>query len=177
LRERGKPTAASVAYGYMLFLKQYMLFAFFQWFIIERNWKRILTGLAVGFLTLLPFVIWDWRGLLENGILFNVVVPFRDDSLTLFSFLARTWGLRPPMGWTILVGAVLTVLTFIPQRHMQPLRGYLFAVTLTTFGMFLFGTTGFCNWYYLVAGQLIFLLALGGRRDKTEGSSEIGISR
>ena len=174
LRERGKPTAASVAYGYMLFLKQYMLFAFFQWFIIERNWKRILTGLVVGFLTLLPFAIWDWRGLLDNGILFNVVVPFRDDSLTLFSFLSRTWGVQPPAGWTILVGAVLTALTFIPQRHIQPLRGYLFALTLTTFGMFLFGTTGFCNWYYLVAGQLIFLLAVGGRRAKKGEPSAIG---
>jgi hypothetical protein len=163
LRERGKPTAASIAYGYMLFLKQHLLFAFFQWFILERNWKRILTGLAVGFLTLLPFAIWDWRGLLHNGILFTVNVPFRADSLTIFSFLASLGVPHPSYSWAVPIGAVIMLLTFIPQRLIDPLRGYLFSVTITMFGMFLILSTSFCNYYYLVAGQLIFLLALGGR--------------
>jgi hypothetical protein len=165
LMERRKPAAAAAAYGYMLFLKQYLLFAFFQWFILERSWKRIGIGLAVGAATLVPFAIWDWRALLDNGILFNFVsVPFRPESLTVFSFLSRTWGLQPPFGWAIVVGAVITTLTFIPQRRIQPLRGYLFALVLTTFGMFLFGTSGFANWYYLVGGFMIFLIALGARR-------------
>jgi len=170
LRERGKPTAASIAYGYMLFLKQHMLFAFFQWFILERNWKRILTGLAVGFLTLLPFAIWDWRGLLQNGILFTVRVPFRADSLTIFSLLARFGVPQPSYSWAVPIGAVIMLLTFIPQRKIDPLRGYLFSVTITMFGMFMILSTSFCNYYYLVAGQLIFLLALGGRRPLPEGS-------
>jgi hypothetical protein len=173
LRERQKPTAAAAAYGYMLFLKQYLLFALFQWFILERSWKRIGVGLAVGAATLVPFAIWDWRALLENGVLFNVAIPFRADSLTVFSFLARVWGLQPPPGWAIVVGAVITALTFIPQRRMQPLRGYLFAMVLTTFGMFLFGSSGFANWYYLVAGLLIFLIALGTRRPVSRGPGAV----
>ena len=176
LRDRGRGTAAAFAYGYMLFLKQYMLFAFFQWFIVERNWRRVFIALGTGAATLVPFALWGWRGLLENGILFNVVVPFRDDSLTLFSFLSHAWGLKPPSGWTIIVGTLFAVVSFYLQRGTTPLRGYLFSVTLTMFGMFLFGTTGFCNWYYLVAGFMLFLIAAGGRRPRTNGPDALAPS-
>ena len=168
LRDEHRDMLAAVAYGYMIFLKQYLVFALFQWFIVERRWKRILAGVAVGLLTLLPFALADLRALLFNGVFFNVLIPFREDSLTVFSFLSQTWGLQPPFGLTVVVGAVIAIATAIPQRRIRPIRGYLFAITLTTFGMFLFGTSGFCNWYYLVAGQLIFLLALGGKPLKTE---------
>lgn len=165
LRDRDKPMLAAVAYGYMLVMKQYMVFAFFQWFIIERNWKRIATGLVVAAVTLIPFVVADWHSFLRMGVLYNVVQPFRKDALSVFSLLARRWGLTPPPGWAILVGAVLTIATFLPQGRIKPIRGYLFAVTITMFGMFLFGSLAFINWYYLVAGQLIFLLVVGGKPD------------
>lgn len=171
LYDRDKPWKASVAYGYMLFMKQYLFFAVFQWLIIEKNRKRILTGLGVGLLTLAPFAIANWHALLTTGILLNVTLPFRTDSLTVASFVALTWGLKPPMGWSVIVGAILTIATFRLQRGIEPLRGYLFALTTTTFGMFLFGSSAFYNWYYLVAGQMLFLLVLGttGGSPKAEG--------
>lgn len=164
LRER-RPFAAALAYGWMLSLKQYMLFAAVQWLIVERDRKRIAAGLALALLTVLPFLAADWRSFLANGVMFNVLIPFRQDSLTVFSYLYRHWGISPPAGWAVVVGAVLTAVTFVPQRRLEPLRGYLFALTITMLGMFVFGTSGFCNWYYLVCGFMAFLLAAAGGVD------------
>lgn len=164
LREGGRRGAASAAYGFTLALKQNMAFAWPLWLIIERDWRRVLTGLAVAALTFLPFLVIGPKAFIENGVLLTALVPFRDDTLTVTSLLARTWGFRPPPGWTAGIGTVLTVVAFLPQKRIEPLRGYLFAIATVTFGMFLLGTATFCNWYYLVAGLLLFLLAAGDGR-------------
>ncbi len=181
LRQRKKPYLAAAAYGYMLSLKQTMAFAFVQWFFIERDWRKTLSGLAVGAATFVPFALVDWRSLWDNGVMFNLLLPFRTDALTVFSYLALAFGLRPPLGWTVGVGAVLTVLTALPLRALHPRRAYLFAMTITLFGMFLFGAYAFCNYYYLVSGMLLFLIVLGadgsGSRGTADGARSKGESK
>jgi hypothetical protein len=162
LRDHQRPIAASLSYGYMVSVKPYMAYALIQWLIIERNRRHMAAALLVGILTVTPFLLADWRSFVANGVLFNALIPFRRQSLTVYALLSRTLGLLPPPGLTVLVGGILTGLTWIPQRRIQPIRGFLFAVTTTLFGMFLFGSSGFCNWYYLVGGFMIFLIAASG---------------
>ena len=166
VRDRDKPSLAAVVFGYTIALKQYMAFALVQWLIIERNWKRLAIGVGTAALAVAPFVLWNPQAFVNSGLLYTVALPFRSTSLTVYSFLNRQWGFWPPTGWSVIVGGVLTAVTFLPQQKIQPIRGFLFAVTVTTFGMFLFGSSGFYNWYYLVAGEMLLLLVVGGGRDK-----------
>ena len=64
------------------------------------------------------------------------------------------------------MGAVIAAALLPPLRKMPPLRGYLFAVTITMFVIFVFGSQAFCNYYYFVSGLLLFLLAIGGRTEE-----------
>jgi hypothetical protein len=50
--------------------------------------------------------------------------------------------------------------------------GYLFAVTLTTFSIFLFGSQAFCNYYYLVSVLCVFLFAACARPSEPARSVE-----
>jgi hypothetical protein len=169
LREGRRDSLASAAYGYMLSLKQYLVFFFVQWFFLERRWRQVLIAVAVGGLTAAPFLIADWRSFVREGVLFVVLeVPFRPDSLTLFGFLWERFGIQPPPAWSFTVGLLITVILLVPLRRMPRLRGYLFAVTTTTFGLFLFGSQAFCNYYYTVGGLLLLLLVLGGKREEKE---------
>ena len=137
--ERGKRAWAAAAYGCMLSLKLYLLYFVFHWLLVERNWRRLLLGSAIATITVLPFLLLDWRSFLA-GVLYVVKGPFRLDSLTIFGYLAPVLGLYPPKIWTVGVGAVVAAALLPLLKKMPPLRGYLFAVTITMFAMFLFGS-------------------------------------
>jgi hypothetical protein len=174
--ERGRRTWAAAAYGYMLSLKLYLLYFVFHWLFVERNWRRLLLGSAIATITVLPFLLLDWRSFLA-GTLFVVNTRFRLDSLTIFGYLAPALGLYPPKIWTVGVGAVFAAALLPPLRKMPPLRGYLFAVTITMFAMFVFGSQAFCNYYYFVSGILLFLLAVGGAAEGGATSNPSRIAR
>ena len=163
LYERGKRVWASAAYGYLLSLKLYLLCFLFQWLFVERNWRRLLLGIVVTAATVFPFLLVDWKSFVGEGIVWQLRTGFRSDSLTIFGFLAPALGIKPPNLWSVGVGALLALILILPLRKMPPLRGYLFATTTTMFGMFLFGSQAFCNYYWFVSGMLLFLLAVGGR--------------
>ena len=165
LYQRGNRAWASTAYGYMLGLKAYLFFFLFQWLFVERNWRYLLLGIIVAVMTVLPFLLLDWRSFVAEGVLRTLQSGFRADSLTIFGFLAPVLGIEPPKLWSVGVGAVLALMLVLPLRKMPPLRGYLFATTTTTFGMFLFGSQAFCNYYWFVSGMILFLLASGGGDD------------
>lgn len=148
---------AAFVYGYFLALKQYLVFLFLPYFILERKWKLIAVTLLTTGATLLPFLFWDPHGLLEQGILFQLQTPFRADSLSLPSFL------HPFVGHTTkLLGMIVGLLagavsSFYFRR--ERLSGFLWAVTLTSFLLFLFGGQAFCNYYYFLGGLILLLLA------------------
>lgn len=163
LRLWGRDSLACVAYGCLLSLKQYLLFFFLQWFLIERRWRLVLLGMLAGALSAAPFLIADCASFLREGLLYGLHIPFRADSLTIFGFLRQTLGVLPPPAWSFLVGALFTAATWIAVQPLAKLRAYLFAVAITTFGTFLFGSRAFGNYYYLVSGLLLFLIAIEGR--------------
>jgi hypothetical protein len=164
LYDRRRYTAAAAVFGYLLSLKQYLVFFLVQWFYVERRWTRILLALAVGGLTMLPLLLAAPAAFFREAMLFNLRLPFRHDGLTIFGCLCPAFGITPPPGWSLTVGVLASVLLIVPLRQIAGLRAYLFGVTITTFSVFLFGSQGFCNYYYLVSGLILFLIAQGGKR-------------
>lgn len=165
LRTRSAPpSAASAVYGFFLSLKQTLLFFPFHFLMIERRPKQLLLATVIAALTVVPFLITDPQGLWENGVWFALSLPYRTDSLSVTSYLALHYGLQPSLWLNLGWGALLSVATFVLFRR-HGLTGYLFAVSITMFGIFLFGKHAFCNYYYFVSGLLMALLAAGINRD------------
>jgi len=157
LQFQGRRTAAAAIYGYFLSLKQYLLFFVLHWFLVERNIWRLLLGISVAAATVVPFALWDFESFWEQGVLFNFTrTGFREDSLSISSALYPLIG-PISKSLSVIVGALASAATFRAVRN-EGLAGYSWAVTITTYAMFFFGSQAFCNYYYFVGGLLLFTM-------------------
>ena len=168
LRESGKYSAGAAVFGLMVSVKQYMGLALAHFAVLERRWRSVAISLGVLFLVAAPFAVSDGQSFLRNGILFVAQRPIDDLSLTTSALLARSFGFALPAWWSVLIGVFLTIVTLLLQRQMNPLLGFNYSLAITYFGMFLFGSAAFCNWYYLVAGFVLFTLVMS--EDGGDGS-------
>jgi len=159
LFSRGYQNAASFAYGYMISLKQYLLFFLVHWLILERRLSRLILGLGVLLLTVLPFLILAPKGLWNSAMSPHLHALFRSDSLSISSLLYRLFDIKIWSLSGIFIGALCTPLTFFLFRKLHPLQGYLFAVSITTYAMFLFGNLAYANYYFFIGGMMLFLIA------------------
>jgi len=152
----------AAAYGYMLSLKQYLVYFVLHLFMIERRPKALAAAAATGFLTLVPFLVWNPASLFTYGVMFQLETPFRPDGLTVVTLLYRLFGFTAGKWLAALVGLAVGVYTYWRFIGLG-LPGYLLAVTLTTYAIFLFGSQAFCNYYYLVSVLSLFVLAVHDR--------------
>jgi hypothetical protein len=146
----------------MLSLKQYLVYFVLHLFMIERRSRALAVAAVAGFLTIVPFLVWDPPNFVTYAVRFQLETPFRQDGLTVISLFHRLFGFTAGKWLAGLVGlgvGVFAYYRFLPLG----LVGYLFAVTLTTFSIFLFGSQAFCNYYYLVSVLCLFLFAACAR--------------
>ena len=163
LRDRWPDSAwPGAAYGYMLSLKQYLVYFVLHLFMIERRPKALAAVAATGFLTIVPFLVWDPTSFYTGGVRFVLSTAFRPDGLTVVALLYQLFGFTAGKWLAALVGLGVGVYTY--RRFLNlGLVGYLLAVTLTTFSIFLSGSQAFCNYYYLVSVLWLFALAVCAR--------------
>ena len=167
LRDRAPGSSwAAAAYGYMLSLKQYLVYFVVHFFMIERRPKALATAAATGFLTLVPFLIWNPTSLYTYGVMFQLETPFRPDGLTVVALLYRLFGFTAGKWLAALVGLGVGGYTYWRFIGLG-LAGYLLAVTLTTYAIFVFGSQAFCNYYYPGVSALPF--CVGRARSPTRG--------
>lgn len=161
----GKETLAAAVQGYMLHVKQYLLYFAIHWLMMMRRRLDFLMGVFVMLLVPLPFLLVDMSGF-WNAITvhFEASIAFHTQSLSISTFLYRNFG----VAWGVLtgpiIGAIFAVGTFFLFRKFSGIFGYLFAATLTTFSMFALGGQAYSNQYYLIAGLLLLLIAVQGER-------------
>ena len=156
---RPESLGAAAAYGYMLSLKQYLVYFVLHLFMVERRAKALAVAAVTAVVTCVPFLIWDPSSFLTYAVKFQLETPFRPDGLTIVSLFYRLFGFTAGKWLAGLVGLAVALYTY---RRFLPLGllGYQFAVTLTTFSIFLFGSQAFCNYYYLVSVLCLFLFAV-----------------
>jgi hypothetical protein len=168
---RPESLGAAAAYGYMLSLKQYLVYFVLHLFMIERRGKALAVAAATGLVTLVPFLVWDPSSFFTYAVKFQLETPFRPDGLTVVSLLYRLFGFTAGKWLAGLVGLGVALYTY--RRFLRlGLVGYLLAVTLTTFSIFLFGSQAFCNYYYLVSVLCVFLIAACARPSEPARSVE-----
>lgn len=161
-RERGRDAYAAASYGYMISLKQYLIYFVLHWLMIERRRRFLALGMGVTMLTFMPFVFVDGPGFWHATVSPFLEAGFRRDSLSISAALYHGFGASIKALSGSVVGALAATLTFFAFRKLPIPQGYLFAVIITTFSMFLFGNLAFANYYYFVGGLLLLLMAMQG---------------
>jgi hypothetical protein len=156
---RGNKRTAAILYGLGISMKQYLVFFLLHWFLLEKRWSRFVLVIAAGFVTVLPFLLLAPEYLIQHGFLQTIGGDVRFDSLTFVTFWYRTTGLIFPKMISLVVGAIVSVLSFRALRTYSQIPAFLFSSAVTTFSIFLFGGQAFANYYYVVGGILLLLIA------------------
>jgi hypothetical protein len=155
-----------VAFGVFLSLKQYLVFFALLFLAPRARWRLLPVVAGVIGLTWLPFLLWDARSAVDNGLLFQFRTPFRPDGLTFAALLHQWFGWTPTKWVAIAVGLVVAAVSAAKFRD-GALSSWLYASLLTTLAVFLAGSQAFCNYYYFIGSLILFLLALRLRETST----------
>lgn len=151
-----KPWLAAIGHGLTVGLKQYLVIVTPVILLLERRWKMLAVSAAALLLPALPFMLWDTEALVLGQ--FAVLQALRLDSLSLSVAIYHT-GIRLPLWFTLSVGFGTMLAMSLALKRARPLHAYLAAACLPLFAMFLFGTQGFANYYALVSGLMLLLVA------------------
>jgi hypothetical protein len=158
--ERRRHTLVAVFLGLFLVSKQYVVVVVpLIWLI--RQWltrRVILIGLAVAAAATLPFFLADPPAFWKAIVKFQLIQPFRADSVSLLVSSVNTFGWPPPWTYSVLplVGGGLTALALALRAPRTP-PAFAAAVGLTLLVTILLSKQAFMNYYFLVSGA--FLIA------------------
>jgi hypothetical protein len=154
---RRHPRWLPIMLGLFLATKQYNILALpfaaglmdtsrpFSW---KAYWRLVATSCGVAALTLLPFAIWNLRGLWHDVFYSFAQMSLRRDAMSLavaFPFLLK-------VGPLLLLAYLVWAVRAGEQSVRKFVAGYAVALTIS----FLFGKQAFSNYYFLIA-QLFFL--------------------
>jgi len=155
-----RPAGCGQAIAFFLLpaLKQYMV-APVLLFVGTRPPKQRLSCIAlaaaVAGLTVLPFLLWNWRATL-NGIVTQMIAPAapRLDSTSFVAVVAVEAGISATRWLSIVVHFVAAGVAYAYLRR-RGLGGVLLASALTLTATFLAGWQAFVNYYYLASVMLL----------------------
>ncbi|MBS2021723.1 MAG: hypothetical protein JST92_04895 [Deltaproteobacteria bacterium] len=116
----------------------------------KRAWRIVIQSGLLAAATLVPFALWDWRGLVNDLVLFLVRQPLRPDSYNWTSLVWTHWRVLIPQGlaFASLVAAVLLTVWKGPRGPLGFASGTMLGFTL----FFGFSKHAFYNyWFFLLA--------------------------
>ena len=158
--DRRRYSFVAVFLGLFLVSKQYVVIAIpVIWLICQRLTRRMISiSLGVAIAVTLPFFLADpaafWKAIVE----FQLVQPFRADSLSLLVSSVNTFGWPPPWTYGVLplLGGGLTAIALALRAPRTP-AAFAAGVGLTLLVTILLSKQAFMNYYFVVSGA--FLIA------------------
>lgn len=158
--ERRWQASLAVFLGLFVVSKQYVVVAVPIIWLIRRSLTRRVTliGLSVATAVTLPFFLADpaafWKAIVE----FQLIQPFRADSLSLLVSSVNTFGWPPHWTYGVLplAGGGLTAVALAVRAPRTP-AAFAAGVGLAMLVTILLSKQAFMNYYYLVSGA--FLIA------------------
>jgi len=156
--ERRRYSFVAVFLGLFLVSKQYVVIAIpVIWLICQRLTRRMISiSLGVAIAVTLPFFLADpaafWKAIVE----FQLVQPFRADSLSLLVSSINTFGWPPPWTYGVLplLGGGLTAIALALRAPRTP-AAFAAGVGLTLLVTILLSKQAFMNYYFLVSGAFL----------------------
>ncbi len=159
-----KTTLAAVMAGLTLSLKQYLFILPLPLFRLFRSWKNIAILCGVTMATMALFALWSWNGFLQNGVLFQLTVPLRTDTLSVPSFFFHGFTMAPSPVWDAIVAVLSLTVPFLLWRT-KTLTAHLLGITLSAFTLFFLGSRGITNYYWLTGGLMLLSLAVMTKKE------------
>lgn len=166
---RSGPVLAGAALGLLAASKQgspYLVVPLAFAFPARERGRALLTALAVAAAILAPFAAWDPRGFVRGVVRMQLLVPFREDSLSLPALLAH----RHPgdYGALAFVGLVLGAAVLAAcLRRTTDLAQAAAAAAAAWLAVVLFNKQAFCNYYWLDVGLLCASVAARSRASES----------
>ena len=158
--ERRRYAFVAVFLGLFIVSKQYVVIMIpLIWLI--RRWltrRTILIGLGLAAAVTLPFFVVDPPAFWKAIVQYQLIQPFRPDSVSLLVSSVNTFGWPPPWTYGVLplAGGGLTAVALALRAPRTP-PAFAAAVGLTLLVTILLSKEAFMNYYYLVSGA--FLIA------------------
>jgi hypothetical protein len=164
------PTLLPYALGFLIASKQFMCVALVLTpLLVGWNWRRLLAVAVPACLTAavvtLPLALLDFPSFVRSVVKFQMMTPFRSDSLSLLVLAKRSLHLTadPPSAIGFAVLAAVAVLTLLRRKSGPAEFAIGLAVCLLAF--FAFNKQAFLNYYFLVIGALWCAVAALGLPD------------
>jgi hypothetical protein len=167
------PKLLPLALGLFFASKQYsVIFVPITALLVPNlSWKGYLKLLvkagSIAAVTLLPFALWNVHGLWRSLVIFQMVAPFRTDSLS-FSNLFVRHGFHAIPQWGVLV-AIAATNWFALKKATHTPAGFAVAVALVSLVFFVLNKQAFCNYYFFSAGALCIGLSSEARDSNGTG--------
>lgn len=158
--ERRRHAFVAVLLGLFLVSKQYVVIAIpVIWLIRQWLTRRVIfIGVGVAAVVTLAFFMVDPAAFWKAIVQYQLIQPFRADSVSLLVSSVNTFGWPPPWTYGVLplVGGGLTAVALALRAPRTP-AAFAAAVGLTLLVTILLSKQAFMNYYYLVSGA--FLIA------------------
>jgi hypothetical protein len=146
--------AAPAAAGFMLSIKQYLVFFAPIWAFRIRKPAHLFAAAAAAAATTAPFVLWDAGALFRSVVQFHFNTPFRSDGLTFASLSSSLFGFLAP-SWLGAVVALLLSLHACLLGRNRGLTGIFVWAAPMYLGLFFFSGYAFINYYHFVTGVIL----------------------
>ena len=158
--ERRRHAFVAVLLGLFLVSKQYVVIAIpVIWLIRQWLTRRVIfIGVGVAAAVTLAFFLVDPAAFWKAIVQYQLIQPFRADSVSLLVSSVNTFGWPPPWTYGVLplVGGGLTAVALALRAPRTP-AAFAAAVGLTLLVTILLSKQAFMNYYFLVSGA--FLIA------------------
>jgi uncharacterized membrane protein len=174
--------ALPIMLGLLIAMKQYAIIALpLAWLLTRpgnraREWGRlVIIAILVAAIVTLPFVFWNVDGFVRSVITLQFKERFRDDSLSVLSWLARERvALTPAIVLAASGLALLGGLGLSLWRASRTAAGFAAAMAFTLLLVFVCSKKAFCNYYFFALGVMCAAIAAGGSSwpDATDDARE-----
>jgi hypothetical protein len=159
---RQRVPGGPLALGLLCAVKQHLAIAIALYPLGEpaRSRRAILTAAAVVLLVTLPFAWWDPAGFFRSVIWLQFIEPFRQDSLSLLSFLSRH-GLQVTSASSAIasLAALIASAALVWCCAPRSAAGFALALGFVLLVFFAFSKKAFCNYYFFVLAALAASIA------------------
>lgn len=156
------PLATGAAFGLWLSSKQYVVLAVPLVARLRRLPVKAWGAAATLILLLaLPFMIWNFQGLMNNLVIFFLKSEARPDANSIFGLVYGLTGWQIP--WGVVLAFWLGALAWFTWRMPSTLSGMIFSTAGVWIFFFLVGKQAYTNYFYLISFAL--LLAVAANRE------------
>ena len=156
--ERRRHAFVAVLLGLFLVSKQYVVIAIpVLWLIRQWLTRRVIfIGVGVAAVVTLAFFMVDPAAFWKAIVQYQLIQPFRADSVSLLVSSVNTFGWPPPWTYGVLplVGGGLTAVALALRAPRTP-AAFAAAVGLTLLVTILLSKQAFMNYYFLVSGAFL----------------------